>query len=156
GYDELGRAATVTNPYFTTSDPTYGITTTSYDALGRATSVTKSDGSISTVNYDHPRCPVATDEAGKQRKSCSDGLGNLIEVDEPGDSSAGTQASGSMTIVGTLQSTMVGGHGATQSTGSFTITGTGGQITVDGGLYCALWQGDGYCLDWEHNWITTY
>jgi RHS repeat-associated protein len=36
-YDALGRVSTVTNPYYTTSDPTYGVTTYSYDALGRIT-----------------------------------------------------------------------------------------------------------------------
>ncbi|MGC2696055.1 MAG: hypothetical protein WA738_09705, partial [Candidatus Angelobacter sp.] len=85
-YDALGRAATVTNPYCSgtnhQSDPTYGVTQTQFDALGRVTQVTKQDGSISTISYSG-NCTTATDEAGKQRKSCSDALGRLVEIDEP-------------------------------------------------------------------------
>src|SRR6266481_5222852 len=50
-YDGLGRVATASNPYRTTSDPTYGTTTNQYDALGRTTKVTKPDGSIVTTAY---------------------------------------------------------------------------------------------------------
>ena len=44
-YDALGRKATVSNPYRTTGDPTYGITSYQYDALGRVTLVIPPDGS---------------------------------------------------------------------------------------------------------------
>jgi YD repeat-containing protein len=50
-FDGAGHAATVSNPYFTTSDPTYGTTTNAYDALDRVTQTTKQDGSISRVAY---------------------------------------------------------------------------------------------------------
>jgi RHS repeat-associated protein len=83
-YDALGRASGVSNPYFTTTDPTYGTTQTLYDALGRAYQTTKQDGSISSVNYTAGNCTLTTDEAGSQRKTCSDALGRLVEVDEPG------------------------------------------------------------------------
>src|SRR5262249_23223417 len=89
-YDALGRVASVTNPYFSTGDPTYGLIQTQYDALGRVTQTTKQDGSISNAQYGQTSanslngdCTTTTDEAGKVRKSCSDGLGRLIEVDEP-------------------------------------------------------------------------
>jgi len=36
-FDGLGHAASVSNPYFTSSDDTYGVTQTVYDALGRPT-----------------------------------------------------------------------------------------------------------------------
>ncbi len=78
-YDALSRVATVSNLYRTTSDPTYGITQSQYDALGRATQITKQDGSISTVSY-LGNCTTATDEAGKARKACSDALGRLTSV----------------------------------------------------------------------------
>src|ERR1035437_2009704 len=42
-YDALGRKYQVSNPYRSTSDSTYGITTFSYDALGRITSQLDSD-----------------------------------------------------------------------------------------------------------------
>ena len=74
-----GRVSTVTNPYFSTSDATYGITQTKYDPLGRPTRVTKQDGSVSTVSYTD-NCTISSDEAGKQRKACSDALGRLTNV----------------------------------------------------------------------------
>jgi YD repeat-containing protein len=40
-YDTVGRAKTVSNPYCLTSEPTYGITQTSYDALSRTLNTTK-------------------------------------------------------------------------------------------------------------------
>ena len=89
-FDDAHSQLIVTNPYFSTTDPTYGSTTTLSDALGRATQVTKQDGSISTVAYNVQTtiavsgdCTQTTDEAGKQRGACSDALGRLVEVDEP-------------------------------------------------------------------------
>jgi RHS repeat-associated protein len=89
-YDGLGRVATVSNPHRSASSPTDGTTTNAYDALGRVTKVTKQDGSVVTTQYDQTSanspngvCTTTTDEAGKQRKSCVDGLARLIEVDEP-------------------------------------------------------------------------
>ena len=80
----MGRAATVTNPYFSTSDLTYGVTQNQYDALGRATQITKQDGSVSTVSYAGNRT-TTRDEAGKQRRACSDALGRLSSVwEDPG------------------------------------------------------------------------
>jgi len=78
-YDALGRVASVSNPYFSTSDTTYGVTQTAYDALGRPTTVTKQDGGISTASYTGT-CATMTDEAGKQRKTCTDALGRLTVV----------------------------------------------------------------------------
>src|SRR5579863_8511594 len=91
-YDALDHVLSVTNPYFSTSDPTYGEIQTQYDALGRATQTTKQDGSIISAAYDVAppsgvtgNCTVSTDEAGRSRRACSDGLGRLVEVDEPRD-----------------------------------------------------------------------
>jgi RHS repeat-associated protein len=80
-YDGSGRAYTVTNPYRSTSDPTYGVTTYTYDALGRTTSVAKPDGSTVSTSY-LGNCTTVTDEAGKNRESCSDGLGRMTQVIE--------------------------------------------------------------------------
>jgi RHS repeat-associated protein len=79
GYDALGRPATVSNPYRSASDPTYGVTQNQYDALGRVTQVVKQDGSIGAISYTG-NCTTATDEANKKRKSCSDALGRLTSV----------------------------------------------------------------------------
>ena len=90
----------MSNPYFTTADPTYGITTTLSDALGRATTVTKQDGSVSSIDYSGGNCTVTMDEAGKVRKACSDALGRLVEVDEPNPGAGISTATGNVSING--------------------------------------------------------
>jgi RHS repeat-associated protein len=80
-YDADGRQASETNPYRTTSDPTYGITSYQYDALNRPLLVTNADGSKVTTTYTG-NCTTVTDEAGKTRESCTDGLGRMTEVIE--------------------------------------------------------------------------
>lgn len=99
-YNNLGRVYTVSNPYCTTSDATYGKTTYFYDALGRACLVVPPDAplpsgntcpssqpsdTVFTVYSTDPylgSCATVTDEAGKARKSCSDGLGRVTTVVE--------------------------------------------------------------------------
>ena len=85
--DGLGRDYKVYNPYRSSSDPTYGYTTYVYDALGRTKSVTKPDSSVVTTAYCGQETLV-TDEASHWRRSKTDGLGRLIEVDEPNSTSA--------------------------------------------------------------------
>ncbi len=85
-YDALGRKKTVSNPYRSTSDPTYGITTFEYDALGRVTKVIPPDGTSlvdNTTTVYSGNCATVTDPAGKKRKTCTDALGRLIQVFEP-------------------------------------------------------------------------
>lgn len=82
-YDALGRKRTVTNPYRSSSDATYGITTYEYDMFGRVVSVTSPDGTVVRTDYIGNSTTV-TDEVGNQRRSFSDALGRLTEVDEPG------------------------------------------------------------------------
>jgi RHS repeat-associated protein len=103
-YDGFGRVFTQSNPYRSTSDPTYGITTNIYDALGRTFLVQRPDGSSVQKAYDQT-CSVSanglgttvTDETGKLRESCTDGLGRLIEVDEPG-AGAGNRSPSTATV----------------------------------------------------------
>lgn len=84
-YDVVGRVATVSNPYCQGSshqtDPTYGVTTTSYDALSRIMQTQKQDGSISSASY-NDNCMTNTDEVGKRRTSCADALGRISTVFE--------------------------------------------------------------------------
>jgi RHS repeat-associated protein len=94
-YDGLSRTYTVTNPYRSVSDTTYGVTTYNYDALGRTKTVTKPDSSTVTTLYcnapttSFPRSStLVTDEALHWRRSQTDGLGRLVEVDEPNSTSA--------------------------------------------------------------------
>jgi RHS repeat-associated protein len=80
-YDGFGRVLTQSNPYRSTSASTDGTITNSYDALGRVLQITRQDGSIASTSY-VDNCRTVTDEAGKSRKSCSDGLGRLTQVFE--------------------------------------------------------------------------
>jgi len=94
-YDSLGRTYTKSNPYRSTSDPTYGNDAYSYDALNRITKTTHADGSYSQVSYGSgtQSCSASTygygypalytDESGNQRLTFTDALGRVIEVDEP-------------------------------------------------------------------------
>jgi len=103
-YDSLGRVSTVSNPYRSLSDPTYGKDTYSYDALGRVTAVSHQDGTSTHTYYGSAvggnggngtqLCATGTygvgdptlyvDETGKKRQTWTDALGRIIEVDEPG------------------------------------------------------------------------
>jgi RHS repeat-associated protein len=81
------RFTTASNPYCQNSDSTYGVTTTSYDALQRVSQVTEADQSIVTTTYASDMvyaamCSTVTDEALKSRKACSDSLGRLSYVFE--------------------------------------------------------------------------
>jgi RHS repeat-associated protein len=85
-YDLLGLTATVSNPHRSGTSTTDGITTYSYDALGRVVAVIQPDGSQINTAY-NSNCATVTDEAGKAGKSCRDGLGRLTQVfEDPGSS----------------------------------------------------------------------
>jgi RHS repeat-associated protein len=91
-YDPFGRLFGQSNPYFPRgfggSDATTGSTYHSYDGLDREIATTLPDGSTTSVSY-QGNCTVTMDAAGTYRKSCSDPLGRLTLVAEPGPS-AGT------------------------------------------------------------------
>ena len=147
-FDGLGQAVSVSNPYFSTSDATYGVTQPQYDGLGRTTRITKQDGSFSTVDYSSGNCTVTTDEANNLRKACSDALGRLIEVDEPGVANVGAQAQVTVDI-GAMKSVMIGGHAAVHATGSITVSGVEQVKDIPGQRYCFALGTRGTCLDWE-------
>jgi len=94
-YDALGRVRTKSNPHRSASSPTDGTTTFYYDAIGRTCLVVPPDGTLPTGNV----CPTASptndlfttysgntitikDQAGKSRKTVSDGLGRVTQVFE--------------------------------------------------------------------------
>jgi RHS repeat-associated protein len=52
-YNGLGQLFTKTNPYYTTGDPTYGLFTFYYDALGRNTQTTRPDGNNAYHIYEN-------------------------------------------------------------------------------------------------------
>ncbi len=92
-YDAVGNKASTSNPYRTTSDSTYGVPSTTYDALHRVTQVTQADGSLLKTAY-CGNTTLVTDEANHWRRSTIDGLGRLIEVDEPNSPTATVNSNG--------------------------------------------------------------
>jgi RHS repeat-associated protein len=84
-YDALGRVSTVSNPHRASTLPTDGTTTTQYDSLSRVIKMIPPDGTSTSDNVTTSyagNCTTVTDQAGKARKSCSDGLGRLTQVFE--------------------------------------------------------------------------
>jgi len=92
-YDGAGNKSSTTNPYRTTSDSTYGTSSITYDALRRVRQVTQADGSHLTTAY-CDNTTLVTDEAGHWRRSTVDGLGRLVEIDEPNSSTATVSSNG--------------------------------------------------------------
>lgn len=108
-YDSNGRVKTITNPYRSVSDPTYGLETTTYDGSDRAWKVTHADSNVAYTYYGAAitgalgqttqQCSTSTlgypvlvvDETGNKRETWTDGFGRVIETDEP-DSSGGLTA----------------------------------------------------------------
>ncbi len=98
-YDALGRKAQEwnptrcdpdVNPSSCSGEPTFGVTTYSYDASGRVTQLIPPDGTSSsnnvTTSYSGNTTTV-TDQAGKARTSQTDALGRLTTVlEDPGTS----------------------------------------------------------------------
>lgn len=85
-YDGLNRVSTVSNPYWTSSDTTYGLTSYTYDALNRALSVTHPDNTAQTSTYTN-NTVLFTDEDGNEWQRTSDALGRLTQVLEPNGTS---------------------------------------------------------------------
>lgn len=86
-YDNMGRVYTASNPYYTTSDTTYGVTTYSYDAIGRKTSQVDSDGTnTQSLSYNGPTVTY-TDENQNRWQRTTDALGRLTTVLEPNGAS---------------------------------------------------------------------
>jgi YD repeat-containing protein len=100
-YDALGRAQSVTNPYWSSGSPS-GTTTFQYDALNRKVSETLPDGNLlywcynGVQNAGQPNCVAnqsaltdagswidSTDEAGVHYQHASDAAGDLRHVVEP-------------------------------------------------------------------------
>ncbi|HKS80569.1 MAG TPA: RHS repeat-associated core domain-containing protein [Candidatus Acidoferrales bacterium] len=108
-FDSASRVSSITNPYRSTSDSTYGSDTYTYDGLGRVIQVKHYDGTSRYMYYGaavttalggitSQLCASATygygfpilfiDEAGKKRETWTDGFGRIIEVDEPDNSNS--------------------------------------------------------------------
>lgn len=84
-YDGEGRVYTVSNPYRSASESTYGVTQYGYDALGRLTQVTHPDGNSSVTTYKGRAVEVQDEGNGVSKVSRilqTDGLGHLVSVCE--------------------------------------------------------------------------
>jgi len=103
-YDNMGRVSKSSNPVRTGSAPTCESslewTTPSYDDLGRTISLTTPDSATIETAYSLAASgnqigTVVTveDQAGKQRRSVTNALGQLKRVDEPTSSGLGTISS---------------------------------------------------------------
>lgn len=94
-YDGLGRVASVSNPYRSGTDVTTssGITAYAYDALGRKISETYPDGAVLQTAF-CGSSTLVTDPTGRWRRSRTDGLGRLVEVDEPNAPGASVASTG--------------------------------------------------------------
>jgi RHS repeat-associated protein len=94
-YDSLDRVRSVSNPYRNGTDITSspGTTTYAYDALSRKISEIYPDNSVLTTAY-CGASTLVTDPTGKWRRSRSDALGRLVEVDEPNAPGAGVTSNG--------------------------------------------------------------
>ena len=90
-YDGSGRPFEVYNPTRCSTpttncgETTWGVTTYTYDALGRATQVVKPDGSVVSTSYSANQAETryvttVTDEIRNGRTSQTDGLGRLTAV----------------------------------------------------------------------------
>jgi RHS repeat-associated protein len=90
-YDSLGREHRVSNPFRPWNAETPIYTTTTFDALGRVRTVTTPDGAVASAAYSGNRM-LATDQAGKQRISQTNALGQLINVWEIKSADAATEA----------------------------------------------------------------
>lgn len=83
-WDSLGRIKKTFNPFRTTSDPTYGWTVATYDALSRVRTMETFNGSgastgIMQTEYSGNMVSV-TDQAGKRKLSRTDAFGRLTDV----------------------------------------------------------------------------
>jgi RHS repeat-associated protein len=130
-YDGFGRVYTQSNPHRSSSLPTDGTTTYTYDALGRTTNITQPDGSAIATSYSGNSTTV-TDEAGNQRISLTDGLARMTEVEEPSQGS-GAPATATISVSGGIQSIQ---YPATPGTGTVSISG-GERSTEDQPASCS-------------------
>jgi YD repeat-containing protein len=93
-YDNMGRVQAVSNPYYSTSDTTFGWTSTAYDALGRPVYRCNPDNGTSSgscaagTSYQqwsyNGNITTSTDENRGSWQRTTDALGRLAQVVEPG------------------------------------------------------------------------
>ncbi len=81
-YDSLGRVWKTSNPYVSTSDPTYGLSEIQYDPLGRVKKLIRQDATSTTLFEYSGNVVRVTDDSGKKRLAVADALGRVAKVCE--------------------------------------------------------------------------
>ena len=164
-YDPVGNVASVSTPYVSTSDSTYGLTSYLHDALGRVIDQCQPDNtpigavtcspSTSFQKYSYSGNQTTfTDEAGKSWVRVADGLGRLTHVTEPGNLATAY----SYNALGDLTSVVQSGlSGETPRTRSFSYDGLGRLLAsynpeTGSGLSCPGATGSfGTCYGYDAN-----
>jgi YD repeat-containing protein len=81
-YNLFGRVVKASNPFRPYLNETPVWTTSEYDTLGRTVRTQAADDSEATTVYEG-NVTTVTDQAGKQRRSIVNAIGQLVRVDEP-------------------------------------------------------------------------
>jgi YD repeat-containing protein len=117
-YNAQGQKYQVSNPFRSTSDPTYGVTTYApYDGLGRLRSQIDSDG-VSTQSWIYNgNSTTHTDEGGNQWQQTTDALGRLTKVLEPNGTAQAPSMETDYTYNALNNLTCVEQHGGVSGTG---------------------------------------
>jgi YD repeat-containing protein len=120
-YDGLDQVTSVSNPYFSASDPTYGFTGFAYDALGRKTYQCQPDNGTgagtcaagsSYLQWTYSgNVTTSYDELRHSAQQKSDALGRLTNVTEP----TGFQTSYTYDALGNLLGVHQAGNGSTDT-----------------------------------------
>jgi RHS repeat-associated protein len=123
-YDGEGKPYTVSNPYRTTSDSTYGITTYYYDALGRTCLVVPPSGTAasgSTCPTSAPAGDVFTSYTGRATDVVDEGNGNTNRPEKVSQA----DAFGRLVSVCEVTGTTLSGPGGTPGSCALDIAKTG-------------------------------
>lgn len=149
-YDGEGNRYTVSNPS-NSSSSSDGLTTYTYDALGRISNIARPSG---TVNWQY-QGPTATftDENGHAWQRTSDGLGRLVKVVEPGGltTTYSYNLSDNLLCVDQWGSSTPGASCSSSHLRQFTYDALSRLITAynpETGTICyGLWSSDGKCIN---------
>ncbi|WP_263415228.1 RHS repeat domain-containing protein [Terriglobus albidus] len=166
-YDSLGRVSSVTNPYFSLSDPSYGVTGYSYDALNRMTMQCQPDNGSGTIvpcvagnsykQWSYSSNTVTErDEQNNSWQRTMDAFGHVAGVVEPGNLQTSYSYSGLGDLTNVTQYGVTGEAARTRSfvydslsrliTGTNAETGTTCYGTWSGGNCVNGYDGNGNLL----------
>jgi YD repeat-containing protein len=152
-YDSDGRIYSVTNPYYTTNDSTYGTVYYSYDALDRKVEQIQQSGATQTWQYTG-NTTLFSDEKVVHWSRTADALGRLVKVLEPNGAGTGAtmETDYSYDALGNLVSVVQMGRSSSPVSRSFTYDSISRLLTASNpetGTVCyGVWNGsacsDGY------------